>query len=169
MQVVRGDITTLDVDAVVNAANSTLLGGGGVDGAIHRAAGPGLRDECRRLGGCAVGEAKLTGGHRLLARHVIHTVGPIWQGGDRGEAELLGRCYWNSLEIARSGNFRSVAFPCISTGAFGYPPEAAAQVAVASVAAHREETGFACAVVFCCFSETDRAIYARLLPPGASG
>lgn len=156
-----GDITTLDVDAIVNAANSTLLGGGGVDGAIHRAAGPGLLEECRRLGGCETGEAKLTRGHRLRARHVVHTVGPIWRGGHHGEDGLLRRCYWNSLEIARREDFGSIAFPCISTGAYGYPQEAAARVAVAAVVSHRADTGFTCEVIFCCFSPFDRALYER--------
>ena len=130
MQVVRGDITQLAVDAVVNAANTTLLGGGGVDGAIHRAAGPELLAECRKLGGCAPGEAKITAGYRLPARFVIHTVGPIWTGGDRDEAEVLARCYQNSLRLAVERGLETVAFPAISCGAYGYPIAEAAEVAV---------------------------------------
>ena len=167
MRVTLGDITTLAVDAIVNAANSTLLGGGGVDGAIHRAAGPALLEECRKLAGCAVGEAKLTRGHRLRAYHVIHTVGPIWDGGDNREAELLRRCYWNSLDLAREHRFRSVAFPCISTGAYGYPSEEAARVAVAAVRSHRIDTLYECDVIFCCYSAFDTSIYEREL--GALG
>ena len=132
LQVVQADITTLAVDAIVNAANRSLLGGGGVDGAIHRAAGPALLEECRKLGGCPPGLAKLTGGHRLPARHVIHTVGPVWNGGRQGEDETLASCYRESLRLAEAHGCGSVAFPAISTGIFGFPAERAAAIAVAT-------------------------------------
>lgn len=163
MKAVRDDITVLFVDAIVNAANSSLLGGGGVDGAIHRAAGPGLQAECRLLGGCNTGEAKLTGGYNLPAKHVIHTVGPVWHGGRHGEADLLRRCYWNSLAIARQEDFQSIAFPCISTGVYGYPAAEAAAIAVATVREHAAQTGYNGEITFCCFSQSDLSLYLTLL------
>jgi len=158
---VTGDITAENVDAIVNAANETLLGGGGVDGAIHRAAGPELLAECRGLNGCAPGEAKMTGGYRLPARYVIHTVGPRWRGGHSGESEVLDQCYRNCLALAEQAGLASLAFPAISTGVFGYPLEAATEVAVAAVAGHRPV--HLALVRFVCFDETTLAPYRRQL------
>ena len=163
IRALRTDITTLHVDAIVNAANSSLLGGGGVDGAIHRAAGPDLVHECRLLGGCRTGEAKITKGYRLPARHVIHTVGPVWRGGEQGEADLLAACYRNSLALAAKHDLRSIAFPCISTGIFGYPADAAARVAVETVRAALAASANPPDVIFCCFSANDLAQYQALL------
>lgn len=160
---ILADLTTLDVDAIVNAANSSLLGGGGVDGAIHRAAGPDLVHACRLLGGCNTGEAKITKGYRLPARHVIHTVGPVWRGGDQGEPDLLAACYRNSLALAEKHGLRNLAFPCISTGIFGYPAAAAARVAVDTVRDVLSGSVAAPDVVFCCFSSDDLAHYRALL------
>jgi O-acetyl-ADP-ribose deacetylase (regulator of RNase III) len=155
IDVVEADITTLAVDAIVNAANKTLLGGGGVDGAIHRAAGPDLLTECLALGGCPTGEARITAGYRLPARHVIHTVGPVWQGGDADEDELLASCYRASLDLARGNDLASIAFPSISTGIFGFPANRAAAIAVATVAdVAGEDPGSIERVVFCCFNRT---------------
>lgn len=151
-EVIVADITTLAVDAIVNAANASLLGGGGVDGAIHRAAGPGLVAECAALGGCPTGEARITAGHRLAARRVVHTVGPVWRGGAAGEADLLASCYRASLALARAHRLASIAFPAISTGVYGFPGDAAAAIAVATVLA--ETAGPPPSrVIFCCFSD----------------
>ena len=168
MNAIRADITTLNVDAIVNAANSSLLGGGGVDGAIHRAAGSDLVHECRLLGGCKTGEAKITKGYSLPARFVIHTVGPVWNGGGTRVADLLASCYRNSLRLAVEHELKTIAFPSISTGIYGYPIEEAARIAIAVVAEHDRQNPENPQVTFCCYSLHDLGIYQRLMAESGS-
>jgi O-acetyl-ADP-ribose deacetylase (regulator of RNase III) len=159
LSVVTADITTLQVDTIVNAANTSLLGGGGVDGAIHRAAGPELLEECRMLGGCKTGDAKVTKAYRLPARYVIHAVGPVWRGGTEGEPELLASCYRRALELAAERECRTIAFPAISTGVYGYPKDRAAAVAVRTVAEWLSRSNLPERVIFCCFDSQSAALH----------
>lgn len=159
---VMGDITRVKADAIVNAANNSLLGGGGVDGAIHTAAGPKLMEECRNVGGCRTGEAKMTNGYQLVAQYVIHTVGPVWKGGDNKEAELLRSCYISSLKLADARGIKTIAFPAISTGVYGYPKAEAAEIAVKTVSEYLAKSGIE-EVIFVLHSEEDYRIYTRLL------
>lgn len=165
LRAIKGDITRLALDAIVNAANSNLLGGGGVDGAIHRAAGPDLLRECRKLSGCEPGDARITNAYRLPARRVIHAVGPVWQGGSKGEPELLASCYRKSIALAAAEGLGSIAFPCISTGVYAYPIEPAARIAVDTVRDATAERSSIGEVVFCCFSARDLAVYDAILRP----
>jgi len=163
LEVIVADITTLSVDAIVNAANTSLLGGGGVDGAIHRAAGPDLLAECRTLGGCETGDAKITKGYRLLAKHVIHAVGPVWNGGGRGEDELLASCYARAIELCQANNLASVAFPAISTGIYRFPADRAADIAVRTTAEALPSSPSLSRVIFCCFSQDSARLYEQAL------
>ena len=160
ISVITADITTLAVEAIVNAANESLLGGGGVDGAIHRAAGPELLNYCRTLGDCPTGEARITPGFQLQAKYIIHTVGPVWHGGDHGEADLLRSCYHNSMELALENNINSIAFPGISTGVYGYPKDQAVAIALGVMQTYRNRFQ---EIICCCFSEADQALYQQLL------
>lgn len=164
IKVIQYDITDLDVDIIVNAANTTLLGGGGVDGAIHRAAGPELLEACRKLGGCPTGEARITPGFRLQAKWVIHAVGPVWRGGAQGEPQLLDSCYRSSFSLAQAAQARSIAFPCISTGVYRYPKDDAARIALKVMRAHDKDFR---SIVACCFDAENAEIYRRLLGPMA--
>lgn len=163
VEIQQGDITKLNVDAIVNAANTSLLGGGGVDGAIHRAAGPELLEECRKLSGCDTGEAKITKGYNLPAKYVIHTVGPIWRGGNNNEDNLLANCHYNSLKLAVENGIRSIAFPAISTGVYSFPPERAAGIAVAEVKNFLKNNNSIDKVIFVCFDEINYGLYNALL------
>ncbi len=162
LQIMQGDITKLDVDAIVNAANKSLLGGGGVDGAIHRAAGPKLLEETRTLGGCETGEAKMTAGYNLPARHIIHTVGPVWHGGDSNEDKLLADCYRNSLGLAAANGLKSIAFPSISTGVYGFPMERATRIALREIKSFLESDSTIEKVICCTFSPRDLETYERI-------
>lgn len=163
IKIIVGDITQLQVDAIVNAANCSLLGGGGVDGAIHRAAGKELLEECRTLGGCRTGESKMTGAYKLPCKKIIHTVGPVWHGGGHHEAELLASCYATALQMAEAHHLKSIAFPCISTGVYGYPHAAAAKIAWDTVKSHIRDGKYEGDVVLCCFREEDAEIYNKLM------
>jgi len=166
IQILQGDITQLKTDAIVNAANTSLLGGGGVDGAIHRAAGPALLEACRKLGGCKTGQAKITPGFKLPARYVIHTVGPVWHGGDHGEADLLKGCYENSLQLASGHQLSSVAFPAISTGVYGYPFQAASRIALETAKSFLQQPGSVTQVIFVLFSQKDYQAFCTLYDEG---
>jgi O-acetyl-ADP-ribose deacetylase (regulator of RNase III) len=168
IKVIQGDITQVKADAIVNAANSSLLGGGGVDGAIHRAAGPGLLAECKQLGGCPTGQARLTAGYQLPARQVIHTVGPVWSGGDRDEDQLLASCYRESLQLARDNGLNSIAFPSISTGVYRFPFERACRSAVRECRSFQSRNNAPQEVVFCCFSEQDAELYQKVVAETAA-